>query len=109
MFQYQNTHQDLLHKPHPFVFQSLLKSGVVLKIHFTNIISITVLKTPLPFPALYIPLTIKRSPNKLAPNVLNNVLRNPPFCSFNSFRTVLVNPSINKPESSRDFTILIIL
>ena len=49
---------------------------------------------PLACPALYIPLPIKRSPNKLAPNVPNNALRNPPFN--------------NKPESSRDFIILII-
>ena len=34
---------------------------------------------PLPFPALYIPFPVKRFPNKLAPNVPNNILRNPPF------------------------------
>ena len=36
----------------------------------------------------------------------NNILRNPPFCSFTSFWTVSVTPFNNKPESSRDFTIL---
>ena len=30
-----------------------------------------------------------------------------PFCSFASFWTVSVTPFNNKPESSRDFTILI--
>ena len=43
------------------------------------------------------------------PNVPSNALRNPPFRSFTSFWTVLVTPFINKPESSRDFIILIIL
>ena len=51
-------------------------------------------------------MPIKRSPNKPAPNVPNNALRNPPFCSFTSFWTVSVTPFNNKPESSRDFTIL---
>ena len=37
----------------------------------------------------------------------NNILRNPPFCFFTSFWTVSVTPFNNKPESSRDFTILI--
>ena len=32
----------------------------------------------------------------------------PPFCSFTSFWTVSVTPFNSKPESSRDFTILII-
>ena len=38
----------------------------------------------------------------------NNILRNPAFCSFSSFWTVSITPFNNKPESSRDFTILII-
>ena len=37
---------------------------------------------PLLFPALYISHPVKRFPNKVAPNVPNNKLRNPPFCSF---------------------------
>ena len=61
---------------------------------------------PLPFPALYIRLPVKRFPNKLAANVPNNILRNAVFCSFTSFYTVSVTPFNDKPESSRDFTIL---
>ena len=38
----------------------------------------------------------------------NKILINPSFCSFTSFWTVLLTPSNNKPESSRDFTVLII-
>ena len=38
-----------------------------------------------PYPALIIPLPVSIFPNKLAPNVPNNILRNPPFCSFASF------------------------
>ena len=63
---------------------------------------------PLPFPSLYIPFLVKRFPNKLEPNVPNSILTNLPFCSFASFWTVSVTPFNNKPESSRDFTILII-
>ena len=63
---------------------------------------------PLPFPSLYIPFPVKRFLNKLAPNVHNSILRNPPFCSFASFWTVLVTSFNNKSESSRHFTILII-
>ena len=54
------------------------------------------------------PLPIKRSPYKAAPNASNNALRNPTFCSFTSFWTVSVTPFNNKPESSKDFIILII-
>ena len=36
------------------------------------------------------------------------MLRNPPFCSFTSFRTVSITPFNNKPESSRDLAILMI-
>ena len=61
-----------------------------------------------PSPALFIPLRAKILPNKHAPNVPNNLLRNPNFCSLASFWTVSVTPFNNKPESSRDFTILII-
>ena len=50
---------------------------------------------------------VKRFPNKLRPNVPNNILRNPPLCFFTSFWTVSVTSSNNKPKSSRDFTILI--
>ena len=36
-------------------------------------------------PAQVTSLPVIRFPNKLAPNVPNNMLRNPPFCSFVSF------------------------
>ena len=49
----------------------------------------------------------KRFPNKLAPNVPNNILKNPPFCSFTSFWAVSATPFKNKPESSGDFIILV--
>ena len=62
---------------------------------------------PRPFSALFTPRPVKRNPNKLAPNVPNNILRNPAFCSFTSFYTVSVTTFNNKPEFSRDFTILI--
>ena len=39
----------------------------------------------IPSPALFIPLPDKVFPNKLAPNVPNNTLKNAPFCSFASF------------------------
>ena len=35
-----------------------------------------------PEPALKIPFPVNKFPNKLAPKVLNNILKNPPFCSF---------------------------
>ena len=35
------------------------------------------------------------------------MLRNPPFCSLASFWTVSVTPFNNKPESSKDFIVLI--
>ena len=42
------------------------------------------------------PLPVNTFPNKIAPNVPNNVLRNLSFCYF----------GINKPDFSRDLTIL---
>ena len=50
-------------------------------------------------------LLFDRFPNKLAPNVLNSIPRNPPLCSFTSFLIFLLTPFINKPDSSRDLTI----
>ena len=38
-----------------------------------------------PSPALFIPLPANIFPNKLAPNVPINTLRNPHFCSLTSF------------------------
>ena len=61
-----------------------------------------------PSPTLIAPLPINRFPSKLAPNVPNNILRNLSFCSFASFWIVSLKPYINKPDSSRDFTIFMI-
>ena len=59
-------------------------------------------------PALTIPFPINKFPNKLAPRVPNNILKNPPFCSFVSFSIVLVTPFNKILESSRAYTIFII-
>ena len=59
-------------------------------------------------PALIVPLPVKRFPNKLAPEVPDNVLRNRPFCYFASFLIVSLTPFINNSDSSRDLTIFII-
>ena len=45
-----------------------------------------------PSPALIIPFPINKLPNKLAPNVPTNILKNPPFCSLVSFSIALVIP-----------------
>ena len=37
-----------------------------------------------PYPALTTPVPANISPNKLAPNLPNNILRNPSFCSLAS-------------------------
>ena len=55
-----------------------------------------------------IPLPANIFPNKIAPNVTNKILRNPPFYSFASFWIVSLTPFNNKPESSRYLTIFII-
>ena len=44
-------------------------------------------------------------PNKLADNVHNSILRNPPFCFFASLLILPSIPSYNSSESSRDLTI----
>ena len=54
-----------------------------------------------PAPALIVPLIIKRFSNKLAPNILNKLLRNPTFCSFALFSIVLLTSLINEPDFSR--------
>ena len=61
----------------------------------------------IPSPDLFIPLPANIFPNKLAPNVPNNILRNTLFCSLTSFQIVSLAPFNNKPESSRDLTIFI--
>ena len=45
-----------------------------------------------PLPALITLLLVKWFPKKLAPNLPNNILRNPPFCSFASSLIVLLTP-----------------
>ena len=54
------------------------------------------LSIPFPFlflyPALIIAFSINIFPNILAPKVLNNVPKNPPFCHLVSFLIVLVTP-----------------
>ena len=51
-------------------------------------------------PALTIPFPVNTFPNKLAPKVPHNILKNP-FCSFVSFLIVLVTPFSKILESSR--------
>ena len=50
-----------------------------------------------PWPALIVPLPVNRFPNKLAPNVPNNM-----------YLIVLLIPFLNKLDSSRDLTIFTI-
>ena len=63
---------------------------------------------PRPWIVPIAPLPVNKFPNKLAPNIPNIILRNPPFYSFTSFLIVLVTPFIDKPDSSSDLTIFII-
>ena len=59
-------------------------------------------------PAVFIPLPDTIFPNKLALNVPNNVLGNPPFYSLTSFWIASLTPFNNKPEYLRDLSIFII-
>ena len=53
----------------------------------------------IPSPALIIPFPpANKLPNKLAPNVPNNILKNPPLCSLVSFSIVLLTPFNKIPE-----------
>ena len=61
-----------------------------------------------PSPAIIVSLPVNIFTNKLAPNVPNNILRNQHFCSFASYLNVLITPFIDKPDSSRVLTILMI-
>ena len=54
----------------------------------------------IPLPALIIPLPVNKLPNKLAPNVPSNILKNPPLCSLVSFLIVLLTPFNKIPEFS---------
>ena len=60
-----------------------------------------------PSPALFIPLSAKILPSKLAANEPNDILRKNPFCFLASLWIVSLTPFNNMPESLRDITILI--
>ena len=54
----------------------------------------------IPSPALIIPFPpVNKLPNKLAPKIPSNILKNPPLCSLVSFSIVLLTP-FNKIPSS---------
>ena len=64
---------------------------------------------PLPSPARIIPfLPVNKLPNKLAPNVPSNILKNPPLCFLVSFSIVLHAP-FNKSFNNFHNTIHIFL
>ena len=81
------------HFDNTFVFQNMLKSWHALIV---------------PSPALIVPLPVNRFFNKLAPTVPNNILRNPPSCSFVAFLIDWPTSFINKPDYARDLIILMI-
>ena len=53
-------------------------------------------------------LSVCKFPNKLAPELLNNIPRNSPFLFYSFIFIVSLTPFVNKPHSSSDWTILII-
>ena len=61
-----------------------------------------------PEPAITIPFPVNKFPIMLAPKVPNNILKNPPFCSFVSFLIVLGTPFSKIFESSSAWIIFII-
>ena len=58
-----------------------------------------------PSPAHITPLPDNIFPNRLAPNVPNSIIRNPPFYSLALFLIVSLTPSNNNQKFSRDLTI----
>ena len=63
----------------------------------------------IPSPALIIPFPpVNKLPNKLAPNVPSNILKNPPISSLISFSIVLVTPFNKMSEFSNASIIFII-
>ena len=58
-------------------------------------------------PAFITSFPVNAFPNILVGNVLNNIGRNPPFCSLESFLIVSIIPFINDSDSSSDSTTLI--
>ena len=59
-------------------------------------------------PALITLCTLNALPNKLAANVLNNIGRSPPFCSFVSFLIFALIYFTSNPDSSNYLTIFVI-
>ena len=59
----------------------------------------------MPSPDLIVPLPVNRFPNKLIPDVPNNILKNPPFYFFALFLYFLLRFFINKSDSLRYLTI----
>ena len=118
-----HAHQDLLNMSHPlfhvnfisgintikfrFVFQNLLQGQEALKVLTYSNCSCTSFNNSCTssyysrLGILGLPADI--IPNKLALNVPNNILRNPPFYSFASFSIVPLMPFLGKPDYSRDF------
>ena len=87
-------HQDecLLGSDNTFVFQSLLKDEAALKIPFFPVTALTIpFHFLFPEPALTMSFPATKFPNKLAPKVPNNILKNSPIfrlafnCSSDSF------------------------
>ena len=58
--------------------------------------------------AVITPLPANRFPNKLAPSVSNNMLRNSSLCYFALFLVASLPLFINKADSLKDLTILMI-
>ena len=55
-----------------------------------------------------VPLPVNKFPSKVAPDALNNLLRNTPLFSFALLSIYSLIRFINEPGSSRDLNILII-
>ena len=59
----------------------------------------------MPLPVLIVSILVNRFSNKLAPDVPNNTLKIPPFCSFASFLIVLLTTFIIKSNYLGDLTV----
>ena len=57
----------------------------------------------IPFPVLYNPFPVNKLPNNDAPNVPNNILKNPPSCFLILFLIALLVPFNNISCSSSVF------
>ena len=58
----------------------------------------------IPLPGVTVPVPVNRFPNKLTPDVPDNMPRNPRFCTIASFLILSLMLFINKPDFSRDLT-----